>query len=172
MKLIKSLLIAAIILLSIPINAQTNAFTSWSDLDLKDANGKMVGKHIKATFTMDSLGTVLLSKTIDLSGFLDVDMYTYPATFRFKTVSTYDSSNTQIRLLATYRSPTDTVFAIDTLRAYGLSGVTATQVETDSVGTLTFNGIVAPAVRIAVECLRSDVNTGYLDIVFRKEGKK
>jgi len=153
-----------------PIKSQTNAWTTFTQTNILDFNRNVVGKHIKATFTMDSLGVVLLSEPIDLADFVNVDMETYPATFRFKTVSTYDSSSTQIRLLAYYQGSAagDSVFAIDTLRDWGATGVTAGQVETDSLGQLTFNKLTAPKVRVAVGCLRSDVNSGTLDIIFRK----
>lgn len=163
--------------LAVTVFPQTNAFTYASDWDQNlystNSSGARVvtGKHIKLTFTMDSLGVVLLSKVIDLSEFAGTNFETYPITFRFKTVSTYDSSATRIRVLACFQSATDTALAIDTIRHWnnGVSYVTADQVETDSTGTLTFNGKFASQVRIAIECLRNDVNSGYLDLYIRKQ---
>ena len=175
-RLIFSVLCTVFLLLSSFTQAQTNAFTYASDWDQNlystNSSGARVvtGKHIKLTFTMDSLGVVLLSKVIDLSEFAGNDFGAYPITFRFKTVSTYDSSKTRIRLLGCFQSVTDTALAIDTIRHWGGGdATTADQVETDSTGTLTLNSKFVSQVRIAVECLRADVNTGYLDLYIRKQ---
>ena len=161
--------------LAVTVLPQTNAFTYASDWDQNlystNSSGARVvtGKHIKLTFTMDSLGVILLSKVIDLSEFAGTNFETYPITFRFKTVSTYDSSITRIRLMGCLQSVTDTI-AIDTIRHWGgASYVTADQVETDSLGTLTLNSQFVSQVRIAINCMRADVNSGYLDLYIRKQ---
>ena len=156
--------------LAVTVLPQTNAWVTWKDNNIRNSQGDIVEKHVKATFTMDSLGVILLSPVIDLQDFAGTNFGTYPITFRFKTVSTYDSSKTRIRVLGCFQSPTDTAFAIDTIRHWGGGdATTADQVETDSIGTLTFNDKFVPQVRIAINCLRSDVNSGYLDLVFRKQ---
>ena len=168
-----ALFFSMLFLLTILSFAQTNAWVTYSDNNIRNSQGDVVEKHVKATFTMDSLGVILLSKVIDLTDFANVNFETYPITFRFKTVSTYDSSATRIRALACFQSATDTAaLAIDTIRHWnnGVNYTTADQIETDSTGILTFNSKFVPQIRIAIQALRADVNSGYLDLVFRKGG--
>lgn len=165
--------------LSVTVLSQTNAITYGSNWDenLYSNTGVVTGKHIKFTFTLDSLGVVLLSKVIDLSDFAGTDFYTYPITFRFKTntVSTAnDTSVTTIRLLGLGQSATDTIAVLDTLRDWGGNAagtVTNKQVRgVDSVGTLTLNGKFTNQVRLAIQGLRRDTGTSYLDLYIRKGG--
>lgn len=171
-----------LVLLSVTALPQTNAITSgtYVDQDLytlsSDGRKIVTGKHVKFTFTLDSLGVVLLSPVIDLSAFAGTDFYTYPITFRFQTnrVSTAnDTSVTCIRLLGLGRSATDTLVA-DTLRDWGGNGagtVTNKQTRgTDSLGVLTLNGKYFDQVRVALQGIRRDTGTSYLDLYIRRTG--
>jgi hypothetical protein len=175
-----ALFFSMLLLLATISFAQTNTWIagSWHNTILKNAQGETTGLHVYGQFRLDSLGVVLLSPTIDLSEFVGVDMTTTPAVFRVNihsTATAADTALTRIRVLSCFgNSSTDTNTVLDTLRNLWTTTSTATTVPTgcvhavDTTGTLTFNGKIAPMVRLSLQALRRDVGTSYIDVVFRK----
>jgi hypothetical protein len=186
-RLFFSVLCTAFLLLSSLALAQTNAWVTWNDDNIRNSQGEVVAKHIRATFTMDSVTTapVLLSKVIEVGEFLgsypttsSTGSTNYPVYFRWKNVNAYgDTANFSIRLMACYQSTTDTV-AADTLcdmsKGSGTTlATTSTRIlTTDSTGVLTFSsGRLTNQYRIAVQNVRRDIRAGTLDLLFIKPGK-
>lgn len=177
-------LMALMFILSAFVFAQTNTWVTWKDTDLKNNRGEITGKHISATFKLDSLGVVLLSPVIQMDEFIGVDFTANPVYFRFKTypkTGANDTAVTRFRVLGCLQNATDTAIVLDTIRngwlGAGAATVTATEVRSvDSVGYLTFstNGVHAtggrmtPMIRVSLQAIRRDVGLSYLDLIIKK----
>lgn len=120
------------------------AQTGVSSWNVSDQNGTCVVTMILSAQTTDST-TAITSKQFSLPSYNGVDLYTYPATFLVKTVSTYTGTPPKclITLNGVYGGTHSVV--LDSLR-----NNTTNQSVTDTTGVLTLNGKRAPAYTITL----------------------
>jgi hypothetical protein len=149
-------------LLAVSVHAQaTNTMLTSRFTEVKSGD-YVVGYQYDATFTCDSINTLILTDNGSPISPNKWNPAQYPAIFRLKAANTTGGTpNEDIYLQALVGSTSDTV-TVDTLRA-----TSTNQRQTDTLGTV-LNKWAFPRVgyQVFIRNKTNDIQTGYLTIFF------